>query len=238
MINPILEKMTKEITAISSATVDALVQYENFSRKRIRLVYNGLDDSEYRHQDGKIIRAKYHIPDNDFVLGTVARLDPIKNQKMMIHALASVMEQHDNIKLMIIGDGPERKNLENLTKAMGLEKTVIFTGFRTDVHLFYPAMDIFLLTSFSEGTSMTLIEAMASSLPCIVTDVGGNPEIVEHGKTGIVIPSDRSDLLAESICSLIGDSGRRVKMGASARLRYEGNYTIDKMVSAYQALYE
>ncbi len=238
MINPVFEKLTKHITAISSATVDALVQYENFSRKRIRLIYNGLDNSGYLNRDGQIIRKKYQISENDFVLGTVARLDPIKNQKMMLHALASVLEQHDHIRLMVIGDGPERENLERLTEHLGLGKRVVFTGFQTDVHLFYPAMDIFLLTSFSEGASMTLIEAMASSLPCIVTEVGGNPEIVEHENTGLVIPSDRSDLLAESIGRLIGDTVTRMKMGTAARLRYEHHYTIDKMVDAYRKLYE
>jgi glycosyltransferase involved in cell wall biosynthesis len=238
MINPVFEKFTRSITAISSATVDALVQFENFSRKRIMLIYNGLDDAGYQNRNSEKLKQKYHISENDFVLGTVARLDPIKNQKMMLHALAELLKQRGNIKLLIIGDGSERKNLEQLAEHLGIQGSVIFTGFRTDVYRFYPVMDIFLLTSFSEGTSMTLIEAMASSLPCIVTDVGGNPEIVEHEKTGLVIPSNRSDLLAGSVYRLMEDAASRKKMGAAGRLRYEHHYTIDKMVEAYQALYE
>ncbi len=238
MINPLLEKITKRITAISSATVSALIKYENFSSQKIDLVYNGLEDSKYNISASRNIKKEFDIPEDVYIIGTVARLDPIKNQKMMFHALKSIKEKIPEIKLLVIGDGPERKSLENLVIELQLQENVVFTGFRNDVHLFYQIMDIFLLTSFSEGTAMTLIEAMASSLPCIVTDVGGNPEVVINNETGIVIPSDRHDLLTTTVCELLWDTAKIKKMGQAGRQRFEQNFTIEKMVDAYQKLYE
>lgn len=241
IVNPLLSLITKKITAISSATVDALVKYENFSRKDIELVYNGLDDSKYNdrvHEDSnKNLLLQYGIKSSAFVLGTVARLDPIKNQPLMLHALKKVLNRYPDTFLLIVGDGPERDTLQNLSDDLGITERVIFTGFRNDAYKFYNIMDIFLLTSFSEGAAMTLIESMASSLPCIVTDVGGNPEIVIDQQTGFVISSGDLEQLVSSICELIENPDKREKMGKAGRLNYEEHYTIDKMVNSYQCIY-
>lgn len=241
IVNPILSLITKKITAISSATVDALVKYENFSKKNIELIYNGLDDSKYidrgPEDSYKKLLSQYGIRTSAFVLGTVARLDPIKNQSLMLHALKKVQNRYPDTVLFIIGDGPERHTLHQLSVDLGIKENVIFTGFRDDVYKFYNAMDIFLLTSFSEGAAMTLIESMASSLPCIVTDVGGNPEIVNDQQTGIVIPSGDLERLVSSICDLIENPDKREQMGRAGRMKYEEHYTIDKMVNSYQRLY-
>ncbi|GAF79083.1 unnamed protein product, partial [marine sediment metagenome] len=137
-----------------------------------------------------------------------------------------------------VGDGPEREKLESVASELEVSSKVRFTGFREDPHLFYKIMDIFLLTSFSEGTAMTLLEAMASGLPCIVTDVGGNPEIVIKGETGFVIPSNDEKALAEKICTLLSNTKLKKEMGKAGRRRFEENFTVEKMVKAYEALYD
>ncbi len=238
VLNPFLSFFTNTITAISLATRDALVEYENFPRKKIKIVYNGIDDSLYTTSFAANRKASLGINKKDYVLGTVARLDTIKNQKMMIKSLASVRETYPNTFLIIVGDGPERNSLEAFVSSLGFSSHVIFTGFKDDVYNYLKTMDIFLLTSFSEGTAMTLLEAMAAGLPCIVTDVGGNPEIVEDNETGFIIPNDDEKTLADKICILFKDENLKKKIGKAGRRRFEEHFTVDKMVAAYEKIYD
>jgi glycosyltransferase involved in cell wall biosynthesis len=157
---------------------------------------------------------------------------------MMIKALKEVQRTCPETYLILVGDGPERANLEKMASSLKLNSKILITGFKEDTHRFYNIMDMFLLTSFSEGTAMTLLEAMASSLTCIVTDVGGNPEIVVDSQTGFVIPSDDEKALASVICGLLKNKDLLKKMGQAARRRFENEFAIDKMVHSYQAMYD
>ena len=238
LMNPLLNLFTDYVTAISSATRESLVNFENFPRYKIKIVYNGIDDSKYQLPQNSKLNKALGLKENTHILGTVARLDSIKNHKMMIKALKNVHQTHPETCLIIVGDGPERKNLETLVSQLQLSSHVIFTGFREDAYLFYKIMDIFLLTSFSEGTAMTLLEAMASSLPCIVTNVGGNPEIVKDEETGFIIPNNDERAFAQKICMLLRHRDLMEKMEKTARKRFEENFTVDKMVQAYQEMYD
>jgi len=238
LLNPFLNLFTDYVTAISSATRDALVRFENFPRGKVEIVYNGIRDDKYRLPSDPKLKVSLGIREDAHVLGTVARLDSIKNQKMMIRALKKVRQAFPETVLIIVGDGPERKNLEELASDLQLSSHVIFTGFREDAHLFYKIMDIFLLTSFSEGTAMTLLEAMATGIPCIGTDVGGNPEIIRDEESGFVIPSDDEMALAEKISALFANENQIKKMGETGRKIFEENFTADKMAESYQAMYE
>jgi sugar transferase (PEP-CTERM/EpsH1 system associated) len=238
LINPALSCLTDHVTAISAATREALVHFENFRRDKIKIVYNGIDGSRFIPSKDSHLKKKLGISPDAYVLGTVARLDPIKNHPMMMKALKNVKESFPDTTLLIVGDGPERRTLEALVSELGLSSRIIITGFREDTHLFYGIMDVFLLTSFSEGTAMTLLEAMAAGLPCVVTNVGGNPEIVREGETGFIIPSGDESALTSRISLLLQDEDLRKKMGQAARKRFEENFTVDKMVREYEKIYD
>lgn len=237
LVNPLLAFITDHITAISSATADALSRYENFPKGRIGIVYNGIDGSPYRGRGDSRLLASLGIGEGARVLGTVARLDPIKNQTMMIKALGLVHRYYPETYLLLVGDGPESESLKAFAAGRNLSSRVIFTGFREDTHRYYRCMDLFLLTSFSEGTAMTLLEAMASGLTSVVTEVGGNPEVVRDGETGFFVASDDETALAEKICRVLGDDDLRQRFGRNASLRFERCYSIEKMVSAYETIY-
>lgn len=237
-INPLLNFFTDKITSISAATRKALVNYENFPENQIQVVYNGIDDSRFIRPANGTLRESLNIPPHAAILGTVARLDSIKNHPMMIKALKIVQSKFPETVLIIVGDGPERQRLDDLINELDLSEKVIITGFRKDTEAFYQIMDIFLLTSFSEGTAMTLLEAMATSRPCIVTQVGGNPEIVLENQTGFVIPSDDDEALAQKIIHLIENRELKIRFGANGRKRFERCFTVNQMVNAYQAIYE
>ena len=177
------------------------------------------------------------LTEHDIVFGTISRLDPIKNQMMMISAFQKVQQSHPQSKLLIIGDGPIRENLEQHTAELGLKDSVIFTGFIVNPQRYFCLMDIFLLPSLSEGTSMTLLEAMAFSIPCIVTNVGGNPEIVINNESGLVVPNDDAESLTKAMCLLLTDKELASSLGTQGQHRYQDVFTIEKMVNAYQAIY-
>lgn len=237
LANALLSHLTARITTISEATREALVRYERFPRKRIEVIYNGIDLGRIDGNGGSVTRGALGIEPGAFVLGTVARLDSIKNQAMMIRALGAIAARHPEAVLLVVGEGPERVELERLSRQEGLEGKVILVGHRTDALSFYPLFDVFLLTSFSEGTAMTILEAMAAEVPCVVTDVGGNPELVSDGVNGFLVKSeDVAGLAAKLECLLANrEEGRR--LGREGRLRVQQRHSVEGMVAAYERLY-
>ena len=157
---------------------------------------------------------------------------------MMLKAFSKVLSQNSNIKLLIVGDGPMKKELVELVEQLGISQQVIFTGFRAKPQAYLAIMDIFLLPSLSEGTSMTLLEAMSFAKPSIATAVGGTPEILTHEKTGLLVDNKDEAGLVSAIKILLDNTGLRTQYGENARTRYEELFTLEAMAKNYEALYE
>ena len=237
LINPLLVLRTANITAISRATADALAKYEYIGRKRIEVIYNGINILDDKNLVRDKLALEINLSPEYRYIGTISRLEPIKNQALMIDAFYRAVRIIPNLRLMMIGDGAKIHDLKQQVKALGIEKEVIFTGFMDNPQRFIYLFEIFLLSSFSEGTSMTLLEAMSLGKPCVVTDVGGNPEIVINNNTGKVVPSNDVDRFAESILELLTDDHKKKACGDAARLRYFRYFTASQMVGGYQNLY-
>ena len=237
LINPILSLCTDAIISISAATKEALVKFEFLPRKKIDIIYNGVADFSQQQISVKELRQDLDISNEELVLGTISRLDPIKNQILMLDAFKEILKKHKNIKLLMIGDGPLRQELESHAKTIGVDNRTIFTGFQVDPQRYLKLMDIFLLPSLSEGTSMTLLEAMSFSKPCVVTDAGGNPEIILDEFNGFVTPNRNMQAFASGVLKLLNSDALREKMGKNARERYENSFSVEHMTSTYQDLY-
>jgi glycosyltransferase involved in cell wall biosynthesis len=238
LINPVFSLFTSKLTAISEATKDALVQYESFERSKIEVIYNGIADMSQIEVDESELKNEFGIPEAIFLFGTVSRLQPIKNQQMMINAFKQVHDQEKNTHLLIVGDGEVRGQLEKLVIDLSLSDCVTFTGFQNDPYRFHKIIDVFLLPSFSEGASMTLLEAMSFSKPCIVTNVGGSPELIVNTLNGIVIPSDDTEALVSACNKLYEDSELKNDMGMKGRKRFDDSFNVTLMVQRYMALYQ
>jgi glycosyltransferase involved in cell wall biosynthesis len=236
IVNPILALITHGITAISQATKNALVEYEFLPEKRINVIYNGIKALPNLATKSEV-RCKYKIDQETVLLGTIARLDPIKNHPMMLRGLKLCLDMKLNVKLMIVGDGETRQAIEELIINLDLTNHVILTGYEPQPAELLEAFDIYLLTSFSEGTSMTLLEAMSLSKPCIVTNVGGNPEVIQNELNGLVVESDDNDGLASAIMRLTQSSLDIVSMGEQAKKRYLKLFSAKTMLSQYAKLY-
>ena len=239
LLNPLLQLRTKAITAISAATKDALVTFENLSAGKIEVIYNGIADlTENFCTEQQALRSTLGLKQGDIVFGTISRLDPIKNQTMMLKAFDKARNSQKNLKLLIVGDGPEMDTLQALTDSLQLQGEVIFTGFQSNPQAYLSLMDVFLLPSLSEGTSMTLLEAMSFSKPSIATAVGGTPEIIEDRKTGLLTENKDETALCEAMTTLAKNESLRFQYGKNARKSYEARFTLPAMTHAYEALYQ
>ena len=191
LINPILSALTNKITTISKATKKALREFEYITAP-IEVIYNGIEPLVIEHKEASNLnlRAELNIPQEHKIIGSIGRFDPIKNHALMIEAFAKVLQFQPQLHLILVGDGETRPQLEALVQKLNIIDNVTFTGYQTEVTRYLALLDIYLLTSFSEGTSMTLLEALSLGIPCLVTDVGGNPEIISPKENGWVIPND------------------------------------------------
>lgn len=236
-INPLLLKLTHTVTAISKATKQALVDYEFIPEQCIQVIYNGIKPLEYDQAASASLKEKLGVNASDMVFGTIARLDPIKNQKMMINAFAKLLEHYPSAKLIIVGDGELKAALESQVVSIKLTKNVIFTGYIPHPKDYLALFDIFLLSSLSEGTSMTLLEAMSLAKPCVVTDAGGNPEIVIDGETGCVVANDNTQEFYQAMQMLIENKEYINEYAKNAKLRFDHYFTEAHMSANYQHCY-
>ncbi len=236
-INPALLKLTDHVTAISKATRQALVDYEFIPEERIEVIYNGIKPLVADEQKVTKLREELNIPHDAKVVGTVARLDPIKNQTMMIKAFALALKEQSNTYLLIVGDGEERQKLEALVDELSIRPNVIFTGYVAQPVNHIALMDVFLLSSLSEGTSMTLLEAMSLGKPCVVTDVGGNPEVIESGITGNVKANSDTHAFSEGIVDAVKSLIKEIKLSANIKKEFHKRFNALHMQNRYSRLY-
>ena len=159
-----------------------------------------------------------------------------KNLQALLNAHASVVATHPEARAVIIGDGPERSALEDLTTSLRIHDSVTFAGYRSDVRAVMPAFDVYANTSRYEGVSLTILEAMAAELPVVATRNGGNPEVVVDGETGF-LTGDAPPQIAAALLQLAGDVRRRQAMGDAGRTRLEQYFSLTRMVEQYAAAY-
>jgi len=237
LVNQLLRFGTDSTTAISSATKDALVKYEWLPKKNISVIYNGIAAPSTTEAD-QALRQSLGLSEQHQVLGTISRLDPIKNQIMMIDAFQQVRSTFPNARLLIVGDGAERQRLEQHVAELKLSNDVIFTGFQSKPEPYLDLIDVFLLSSYSEGTSMTLLEAMAKGKPCVVTNVGGNPEVVSDGVDGFLVESGNTTKFAEAIATLLSSDSLYASVGSAAQATFNNRFELSHMIGCYEALYK
>lgn len=171
------------------------------------------------------------------IVGTVGRLNPVKDQRTLLQAFARMHTAARDTALVLVGDGALRAALEAEAAALGIADTVRFLGDRGDVRQLLQGFDLFALSSLSEGYSMALLEACASGLPIVATDVGGNREIVVDGGNGLLVPAARPEALADALAALLRDPARAAAMGRAGRDWALREASIDTMAARYDSLY-
>lgn len=228
--------------ALSRDLENYLVSRVGVPQGRVTRICNGVDHRRFVASSARALPADAPFGNDGLcIVGTVGRMQAVKNHLGLVRAFARLRSGGDEaaqrLRLVIVGDGPARPQVEALVDELGLREVVWLTGERSDVPALMQGMDVFVLPSLAEGISNTVLEAMASGLPVIASDVGGNPELVDAGVTGFLVPPADTEAWADAMRRLAtGDTAAR--MGQAARLRVEQEFSLDRMVGQYQALYE
>lgn len=213
-----------------SERASAIARAEGASAQRTRVIRNGIDvaalPSTVRREGS---RAR---------VVAVGRLTPVKDFVTMLWAVRIVAESNPAFHLDIVGDGPSRNALERLRHTLGLDRHVTFHGASENPTAFLAGATLFVQSSLSEGISLTLLEAMAAGVPVVATRVGGTPEVVEHGVTGLLVPAANATALATAILAILNDDALAERMGRAARSRAVHEFNVGKMAASYEALYE
>ena len=207
--------------------------------EHIGVVYNGVDTQRFAPDQisRQLVRKMLGFSEHDFVIGAVGRMVPIKNYETLIQAVARVLKVRA-CRLLLVGDGPELSHLKELGQSLiGDQPSFTSVGRCDDVTKLLNSMDVFVQTSFSEGMSNTILEAMASGLPALVTRVGGNPEIIEEGFSGWMFSPGDVNQLSDLLFKLAGDEGLRKHAGRAARKHVQDLFSNQTMLENYRAMY-
>lgn len=237
MVNRVLNLLPGRVFAVSTELRARLIE-EGFPAGRVRVTHNGIEPGPDSSKERRGHARKALALDRDaLVIGAVGRLDKVKSYATLITAVGALRHQGMSPRLVILGDGPERAELASCVRATGLDGVVLMPGYRPDVRDLLPAFDLFVNSSVYEGVSLTLLEAMAACLPVIATRVGGTPEVVDDGVTGLLIPAGSVTALEAAARRLLSDARQRQIFGRNGRERVLRCFGIDAMVRRYADVY-
>lgn len=231
----VVGRLCKVTVCVSADVLNMAQERDRLPSQKLRLIYNGIDTSRFapnaqaRHK----VRHDLDISEDQPVVISVGRLAPEKAYHDLLTAVAGLP-----VRLLLVGDGPERAALSQKARELGLDPSSIFLGERGDISELLNGADVFCLSSLSEGVSMALLEAMASGLPAVATHVGGNPEVVLPQETGLLTPSGDPQALAETLGKVLGQDQRAVAWGQAGRRRVQQNFSLQAMVQGYADLYQ
>lgn len=232
-----------EYIALSCDLECYLTKRVGVPQDEVTQIYNGVDIARFHPSAAREPIAACPFADPDlWILGTVGRMQTVKDQttlaRAFVRAIAQAPELRDTLRLVMVGDGPLRAQAEAVIAQAGLQALAWLPGERNDVPELLRGLDCFVLPSLAEGISNTILEAMATGLPVIATDVGGNAELIEAGHTGQLVPSEDSEAMAEAIIRLARDRTGAREAGRAGRQRVERYFSLDAMVGQYRALYD
>jgi sugar transferase (PEP-CTERM/EpsH1 system associated) len=226
------------VVTVSEHMRRTAVERIGLKAERVTTIANGIpvrDRGDSRRQED--IKGDAGPGERAFAIGSVGRLSPEKDQKMLLRGFALVISKHPNARLLMVGDGPLRQELEACSKALGLAAHVRFLGSRPDVAEILDGLDLFVMSSREEGLPVALLEAMAAGLPVVATRVGGIPDVVTSGKTGILVPAGEPERLAEAINTLIEDRELATAIGLEGQKIVAERFDSSHMVARYEELY-
>lgn len=225
-------------TQVSQAGLERYVRVGAVPRHKIRYIPNGVDTEHFKPNPEDRLKMRKELRAEGFVWLAVGRFDPPKDYPTMLQAFTQVVRNDPNTVLLIAGDGPLRKTMEIMAQELGIEKHVRFLGIRKDIPQLMNAAEAYVMSSTWEGMPMVLLEASATGLPIVATDVGGNREVVVDGKTGFLVPPKDPKALAQAMLRLMNlPEEERRKMGEVARQHIEANFSLDRVVDQWEALY-
>jgi sugar transferase (PEP-CTERM/EpsH1 system associated) len=248
VIRRVLSPLVDQFVAVSENLGAWLIEQVGIPAAKVLTIHNGVDTERFlpvadfaqndaRPGSAAVLRESLGLPVDGVLIGTIGRLDPVKDHASLLRAFAPLARGATAARLVIVGAGPMRREIESQITTLHLEQRVHMLGERHDVAALLKTFDVFALTSIAEGISNTVLEAMASGLPVVATRVGGNPELVEDHGNGRLVPVGDVTAMTAVFAEYTADSMLRQRHGQSGRLRAEQKFSLQRMAEQYAELY-
>ena len=235
-----LAHVTDTLVAVSPEVRDELVALGIAPASKFEVIRLGIE-LESRLPDRDAARAETRrvmgVAEDRFLVGWIGRMTGVKRTDVVLRAFARLREQGVDAVLCMVGDGPDRDDVEELASELGLVQNTLFTGYQEDVGRFFSAFDVFVLPSANEGTPVTAIEALAGGCPVVATRVGGVPDVVRDGEDGLLVEPGDEEALAAALRRLALDPELRARMGSASRERMLSRYAVGRLIDDIDALY-
>jgi L-malate glycosyltransferase len=236
--NQLLRLRRDRVTAVCHFVAEALRRRERIAGREVQLICNGIPCHAYEQPSRRLeLAGELGVPPEAPLLIQVARLRPVKDHATSLRALALVRRHYPAARLLLVGDGPQTQYVRNLSQKLDVASAVHLLGLRQDVPALLASCDVFVLSSLSEGASLSILEAMAAGLPVAATDVGGNAEIVADGQTGLLSARGDPVALAHNLCTLLERPQLRHSLGQAGRRRACGQFDQRIMHQKFLDLY-
>ena len=238
-IEKLLALLTTQIVAVSQSQREEILRYKIAPPKKVVCIPLGLELDLFLDAEKKKgqLRAELNLNQDHKLVGIIARLVPVKGHSFLFQAAKGVIPNLPNVKFLVVGDGPLRTELESLAVQQGIQKNVIFCGFRKDLPKIYADLDVVVLTSLNEGLPVAVIEGMAAAKPAVAFDVGGVKDLIQDNVTGILVPFGDVQRLADSIISLLENPQECERLGQNARQKAYPHFDFRRLVSDMEKFY-
>ena len=233
-----LARLADRVNAVCAFTANALAVNDGFPRERVEIIPNGVDPDAADLEGGRqAARRAAGLPADRRLVVSIARFHPVKDHETLVRAFAHVAGYLRDVDLLLAGDGPERPHIEQLTASLGIAPRVRFLGVRRDVPALLRAADAFCLTSLSEAASLTVLEAMAAPVPIVLTNVGGNPELVRHEREGLLVPRRDAASAGWALLEVLTNRALATRLAGAAWRRARAEFSLDSTIERYYQLY-
>jgi glycosyltransferase involved in cell wall biosynthesis len=239
-INRLLTRWTDAFIAVAKAHGEFLSSFERFPENKVQVIPNGVDTTRFQPKPEmrRLIRRLFNIPETAPLVGIVAALRPEKNHGLLVRSAVRILTEQPECHFLIIGDGPERSNIEQQIAELGLQHRFHLLGNRHDTPNLLAALDVFTLCSLNEANPVSILEALSSGIPVVSTNVGSIHETVLDGQTGFLVPSEDAVALASRICELLRSPKAAQQLGKNGRDHIERGWSLESMVTGYETLIE
>lgn len=238
LLDRILTRANKKVIFVSKKVRDFYAEQVYPLNGKAEVVYNGIDASQFKRPlDIRAIRLSLGFDPAKKIIGTVGRLVADKAHRDFVKAISLIVHKRKDVLGVIVGEGELRPVLERMIRDLGLKDHVALLGYRSDTSELYRAMDVFVLSSASEGFPLTVLEAIHSGVPVVATDVGGIRECIESGKEGWLVPPSEPQALADAILKVLEDQELGFKFSQNASRKAAEEFSIEKMTERHEAIY-
>lgn len=238
MINRFSALFSKKIISVSKDSAMLTKKIERVPQKKIKVILNGVDTTVFVNSGkNESLLESFGIEKGKFVIGSISRFSVDKDYETLIKAFNEIQRSNSNVHLLLVGDGETKAEMVKLAESLKLMDKITFSGFRTDILDLLNSMDVFVLSTHTEGISIALLEAMSTERPVVATNVGGNGEIVQDNDNGFLVEENDVNGLAQAISKIVDDKEIRTRLAHSARETVEKKFSLRNTVAQYEEIY-